>query len=145
MDKDYRDIVIAGSGPAGLAAAAMAAGVGAKVLWLEKMPRPAVKMRASGGNKCNFTNVLPENEFMAAFGRNGRFMSHALAAGGRAWLLEYLRSHGVEPVIAEKIFYFPSAGRSGDVIDAFLQPAIAGKTELRCGVSLPIFLLQTVV
>ncbi len=127
------DIIIAGSGPAGLSAAACAAGNGAKVLLLEKMPQYAVKMRASGGNRCNFTNNLPEPDFMEAFGRNGRFMSNALAVGGRDWLLEYMKKQGVKSVVAEEKFYFPASGRADDVIEAFRKPALAAGAVIRCG------------
>ena len=46
-------IIIIGSGPAGLAAAAAAAENGAQVTVLERMPELSVKLRASGGGKCN--------------------------------------------------------------------------------------------
>ena len=71
-------LLIIGSGPAGLAAAAAASENGALVTVLERMPELSIKLRASGGGKCNVSNTLPPVEFMEKFGRNGRFMQDAL-------------------------------------------------------------------
>ena len=51
-----------------------------RVLLLEKLPKIAAKLKATGGGKCNLTNTLSSSEFMEKFGKNGRFMSHALEA-----------------------------------------------------------------
>ncbi|MBO5958612.1 MAG: NAD(P)/FAD-dependent oxidoreductase, partial [Lentisphaeria bacterium] len=87
------DIVVCGSGPAGLSAALAAAQCGKKVLLAERLNRPSVKLLASGGGRCNFSNNLPEAKFMESFGRNGRFMTDALRTGGRDWLLDFLSAH----------------------------------------------------
>ncbi len=118
------DIVVCGSGPAGLSAALAAAQSGQRVLIAEKLNRPGVKLLASGGGRCNFTNNLPEEKFMASFGRNGRFMTEALRAGGRDWLLDFLRSKNVEPVLEDGVHYFPASRSAMDVRDAFLEEAL---------------------
>lgn len=129
------DVVVCGAGPAGLSAALSAAQSGKRVLIAEKLSRPGVKLLASGGGRCNFTNNLPEDKFMMSFGRNGRFMTEALRAGGREWLLDFLRSHKVEPVLEDGIHYFPASRSAMDVRDAFLEEAVrlgaALKTSLK--------------
>ncbi len=127
------DIVIVGSGPAGLAAGEYASGRGCRTLMLEKMPRTAVKMLASGGGRCNFSNNLPEEEFMASFGRSGRFMSEALKFAGRDWLLGHLRGRGVAAVLENGRFYFPAAGGASAVISSFMLPARKNGLEVRTG------------
>lgn len=130
MASEY-DIVIIGSGPAGLAAALSASQNGAKVLLCEKLSRPSVKLLASGGGRCNFSNTLPEQKFMAAFGRNGRFMTDALRVFGRDQLLDFLRSQGVEPVLEDGVHYFPKSRSAMDVRDAFLDRAVKAGAVLK--------------
>lgn len=125
------DIVIIGSGPAGLAAALSASQTGAKVLLCEKLSRPSVKLLASGGGRCNFSNTLPEQKFMECFGRNGRFMTDALRIFGRDQLLAFLRSQGVEPVLEDGVHYFPASRSAMDVRDAFLDAAVKAGTVLK--------------
>ena len=129
------DIVVCGSGPAGLSAALAAAECGKKVLLAERLSRPSVKLLASGGGRCNFSNNLPEPKFMESFGRNGRFMTDALRVGGRDWLLDFLSSHNVTPILEDGVHYFPESGCASDIRDAFLDQfkALGGvlKTDLK--------------
>ncbi len=124
-------VVVAGTGPAGIAAAYFAAQSGARVLLLERLDKPGVKLLASGGGRCNFSNTLPENEFMMSFGRNGRFMTQALKFFGRDQLLEFLKKHGVPHTVTDGKYYFPASGRAADVRDAFLENAKKMGVRLR--------------
>ena len=117
------NIVIIGSGPAGLAAAAAASLKKANVTVLERMPELSVKLRASGGGRCNCSNTLPDVSFMERFGRNGRFMQDALNCFSNENLLAFLKGNGV-PVSAEDGFhYFPDSGRAADIASAFRNKA----------------------
>ena len=51
------DVLIIGSGPSGLAAAAEAAGRGLKTAVLERNDLPARKVYATGNGRCNFSNT----------------------------------------------------------------------------------------
>ena len=73
------DTIIIGSGPAGLAAACAAGMRGKKCLILEKQSRPAMKLLASGGSRCNISNTLPLENFAEKFGVNWRFLLPALS------------------------------------------------------------------
>lgn len=71
------DIVIIGAGAAGLFAAASLANAGLKIAVLDKNAEPGVKLMASGGGKCNFSNrnICADNYA----GENPMFVSSALA------------------------------------------------------------------
>ena len=85
------DIAIIGSGPAGLAAAHAAVSNGKKVVILEKMAKPSLKLLASGGGRCNVSNTLEPEEFAMRFGRNWRFMLPALSLFSGEKMLQFFR------------------------------------------------------
>lgn len=122
-DSDFFDVIVCGSGPAGLSASLAAVQSGARTLLLERLPGLGTKLLASGGGRCNFSNLLPEPEFMAAFGRNGRFMTDALRTGGLDFIRSFLRSEGIETVAEDGFHCFPSTGRAASIRDAFLHAA----------------------
>ena len=75
------DVIICGSGPAGLAAGLAAASHGASTVILDPCYVAGRKLCATGNGRCNFSNTLPPLKFMAEFGRHGRFMADALREG----------------------------------------------------------------
>ncbi|MBD3808852.1 MAG: NAD(P)/FAD-dependent oxidoreductase [Epsilonproteobacteria bacterium] len=72
------DVIVVGGGAAGLIASITSARNGKSVLLLEKLSDIAAKLKAAGGERCNLTNTLCNDEFMARFEQNGRFMTHVL-------------------------------------------------------------------
>ena len=124
-------IIVIGSGPAGLAAAVSASENGAEVIVLERLPELSIKLRASGGGKCNFSNTLEPLAFMEKFGRNGRFMQDALNRFPNEYLLDFLEENNV-PVSADDGFhYFPVSGRAADISSAFRRKAAGNGTIFR--------------
>lgn len=87
------DVLILGAGAGGLRCAAVAAGRGRAVLVLEHGDKPARKVLASGGGRCNCTNARVE----AADYRcgNPHFVKSALARCTPADVLTWLREGGV--------------------------------------------------
>jgi len=65
-DKQY-DLIVIGSGAAGIIAAIVAARNGKRVLLLEKLSNIAAKLKATGGGRCNLTNTLSDEEFMEKY------------------------------------------------------------------------------
>jgi len=125
------DVIICGSGPAGLSAALAASSHGASAIVLERDHVIGRKLCATGNGRCNFSNTLPPLKFMAEFGRHGRFMVDALRAAPREFFLELLQQEGIRPAVENEIHYFPMNGRASDVRDAFLHAAKKAGAETR--------------
>ena len=124
------DVIICGSGPAGLAAALAAASNGASTVIIERDYVAGRKLCATGNGRCNFSNTLHPLKFMAEFGRHGRFMVDALRAAPREFFLDLLQKEGIRPTVENEIHYFPANGRASDVRDAFLKAAKKAGAEI---------------
>ncbi|MDD5372607.1 MAG: NAD(P)/FAD-dependent oxidoreductase [Sulfurimonas sp.] len=118
MTKSY-DIIIIGAGAAGMMAAVTSAKGGKKVLLLEKLPQIGAKLKATGGGRCNLTNTLSNEDFMAKFGRNGRFMQDALRVFDHKALMQFFEEIGVETHAPDGFRVFPTSHSSQTIISAF--------------------------
>jgi len=127
------DVVVIGAGPAGLMAAIAAAERGAAVTVLEQLDRPGAKLLATGGGRCNVTNAVPPEEFMAAFGRRGRFMTEALRALDSGALRGLLARLGVPTRARDGFHFFPASERAADVRDALVRRAKSLRTSIVLG------------
>lgn len=127
-------VAIIGAGPAGLMAGIAAAEAGAAAIVLEQLDRPAVKLLATGGGRCNFTNMLAVEEFMARFGRQGRFMQPALAGLDPQGLRAFFVGLGLNSYVTNDGWAYPVGDRAGDVRDALLKRCRELGVELRSGI-----------
>lgn len=120
MSKVY-DLIVVGSGAAGMMAAITAARESKSVLLLEKLSKIGAKLKATGGGRCNLTNTLSNEDFMSRFGRDGRFMSPALEALDHKDLMEFFRGIGVESHAPDGYRVFPITHSSSTIINAMAQ------------------------
>ena len=112
------DLIVVGSGAAGLIGAITAARNSKKVLILEQLPQIAAKLKATGGGRCNLTNTLDNESFMQSFGKNGRFMRDALNVLDYQKLMEFFKEIGVETHIPDGFRVFPKTHNSSTIIEA---------------------------
>ncbi|MBV5334646.1 MAG: NAD(P)/FAD-dependent oxidoreductase [Sulfuricurvum sp.] len=112
------DLIVVGGGAAGLIAAITAARRGNKVLLLEKLSKIASKLKATGGGRCNLTNTLSNEDFMARFGREGKFMTPALNAFDHRALIAFFADIGVESHAPDGYRVFPISHSSVSIITA---------------------------
>jgi len=112
------DLIVIGSGAAGLIGAITAAKNSKNVLLLEQLPNLASKLKATGGGRCNLTNTLDNEAFMKSFGKNGRFMRDALNTMDYKDLMEFFKEIGVETHIPDGFRVFPKTHSSNTIIDA---------------------------
>ena len=115
------DLIVVGSGAAGIMASIRSARDGKKVLLIEKLSKIASKLKATGGGKCNLTNTLSDDEFMKSFGKNGRFMSDAIRNLNNKKLIEFFDSIGVKTDSLDGFRVFPVGHNSSSIIKALLD------------------------
>ena len=125
-------IVIIGAGPAGLAAAIAAARAGARVVVVEQLDRPGVKLLATGGGRCNITNVCETGEFMARLGRQGRFLRDALSVLDARGVVEWMEELGV-PTCTDGLRVYPASQSAQTVQRALVHRARELGVEFRFG------------
>jgi predicted Rossmann fold flavoprotein len=116
------NVVVVGGGAAGLVAAWRAASLGHRVRLLEANGRLGVKLRISGGGKCNLTHDGPPRSLLAAFSREqGRFLRPSLHAFDNQAVLDLLRREGVETYCREngRVFPLDRPGSAAAVVEAF--------------------------
>ncbi|MGW8193176.1 MAG: NAD(P)/FAD-dependent oxidoreductase [Desulforhopalus sp.] len=108
--------LVVGGGAAGLMAAARAAESGAQVTLLEKMSRTGRKIGISGKGRCNLTNSAELEDFIAHFGKNGRWLRQCFQQFFRPDLVRLFTSKKL-PVVTERGGrIFPESGRALDVV-----------------------------
>ena len=72
--KDF-EVAIIGAGPAGMMAGIRATELGAKVVIIEKNPKPGRKLLITGQGRCNITqNETELKKLIEKFGANGKFL-----------------------------------------------------------------------
>lgn len=119
MNKKY-DIVVIGAGPAGILAAIAAAQENKNVLLCDHKDRPGMKLLLSGGGRCNLSNMLDDQAFMASFGRQGRFLQPALATMGRENFLALLAGIGVQTFCPDNMRIYPVSNSAASVLQALM-------------------------
>jgi hypothetical protein len=125
-------IIVIGAGGAGLLAAARAAESGARVVLLERNARPGVKLRISGGGKCNITHDGTMEHVRSAFlPREARFLKPSFHRCTNRDVRERLERQGVATMVRDDERVFPVSGHAQDVVDALVQPLHALGVEIR--------------
>ncbi len=129
------DLIVIGGGPAGLMAAGQAAaylGGQGRVLLLEKMEKPARKLRITGKGRCNVTNDRPREEFLAKVRQGADFFRPAFEAFDNRTAIRWFESELVPLAHERGGRIFPVSGRAWDVAEALAAWAVSSGAEIRC-------------
>lgn len=130
------DLIVIGGGPAGLMAAGEAAaflGGRGRVLLLEKMEKPARKLRITGKGRCNLTNDRPRTEFLNKVRQGREFLEPAFEAFDNRAAIEFVERELGVPLVHERGGrIFPASGRAWEVAEAFVAWASGKGVEIRC-------------
>ncbi|NQV98968.1 MAG: NAD(P)/FAD-dependent oxidoreductase [Rhodospirillales bacterium] len=127
------DVIIIGAGAAGLMAAITCGRRGRRTLVLERSPKPAEKIRISGGGRCNFTNLhtSPAN-FIS---NNPRFCISALKQYDPHRFIELVNQHGIA-FHEKKLGQLFCDGASTQIIQMLLDECRKAGVEIRLGVEI---------
>ena len=132
MNEEKYDLIVIGSGAAGIISAIVASRAGKKVLLLEKLSKIASKLKATGGGRCNLTNTLSNEDFMARFGREGRFMQDALKAFDNKALVTFMDEIGVETHAPDGFRIFPTSHSSSTIIEGLHKEMVRLGIQVTC-------------
>ena len=135
-------IVVIGAGAGGMMAAGRAAQMGTEVLLLEKMEPPGKKILISGKTRCNLTNARELEDFITAYGLNGRFLYSAFHRFFRDDLLALMKHYGVETKTERGGRVFPASDDAHDVVHAFERYLANYRVELQTGVKVTAITTQ---
>lgn len=126
------DVIVVGAGAAGLMAAGTAARNGSRVLLLEKMEKPARKVRITGKGRCNLTNAKPAEEFAANLRTNADFMQTAFSEFNNRATMRFFERMGVKLVTERGERVFPESGKAADIANALEYYCRDYGVEIQC-------------
>ncbi|MDR0993629.1 MAG: aminoacetone oxidase family FAD-binding enzyme [Verrucomicrobiota bacterium] len=124
-------VLIIGAGPAGLVAALTLArhAPGVRIALADRLPKAGVKLAATGGGRGNISHAATEEEFAAAFGKQGRFTLPAFRAlPPKAWRA-LLKKLGVDSFIDASGRIYPAFESAAYVRDALVKACRDGGVD----------------
>jgi predicted Rossmann fold flavoprotein len=118
----HYDVIILGAGASGLMCAAqLRQNSSLSVALIEGNNRPALKLKASGGGKCNLTNVEVDASHYLG---DENLIKSVLSTFPQKALLDYFRDGGLRPVIRSERYYF--CPKSSDEVISILMGKASG-------------------
>ncbi len=131
-EKTSPNIIVIGAGASGLMAAGQAASLGARVVLLEKMSKPALKLGITGKGRCNFTNSADYQDFVTHFQKKSRkFLAPSLTNFSNQDLIRFFRDLGLESVEQRGGRIFPSTERAHDLVRALVDWVQKNKVKIQ--------------
>jgi hypothetical protein len=124
-------VVVVGAGPAGLMAALSAARSGARVIVCEQLAEPGVRLLATGGGHCNFTNTLATDDFVRRFGTKRRFVAPAINALDGNRLRLFFEELGIASHSPDGFHVFPVSDSARSIRNALQQACRKLRVEFR--------------
>lgn len=131
------EVIVMGGGAAGMVAAWRAALKGHTVTLLEANQKLGVKLRISGGGKCNITHDGSVKAVLAAFSKEqARFLKPAFHRFSNLDVLELLHREGVETYVRGngRVFPLDRPGSAAAVVAAFERVLRRAGVQVRVGV-----------
>lgn len=128
---DYDTIVI-GAGAAGLMAGGTAAACGQTCLIIEKMEKPARKVRITGKGRCNITNTKDIGQFMEKVNAGQPLAEASLRSFDNLKTIAFFESIGLRLATERGERVFPASGKAWDVAESLISWVLRSGAEIRC-------------
>ncbi len=116
-----KKIGIIGAGPAGLMTAILAKNENNEVYILERNSKIAMKLKMTGGGRCNITNMSFDGDFLDKVVRNKKFVYSSYAKFNNYDLIDFLENEGIATIAEEDGRVFPKSQQSQSLIDFFYK------------------------
>lgn len=116
-----KDVVIIGSGPAGLFTGINIDGRKLDTVILEKKSSAGKKLLISGGGQCNITHSGNISDFLEKYGDKKRYLRNTLYGFTNEDLVEFFEKRGLEMEIEESGKIFPKTRKAEDVLNILLN------------------------
>ncbi|MEE5993572.1 MAG: NAD(P)/FAD-dependent oxidoreductase [Oscillospiraceae bacterium] len=110
-------VVIIGGGASGCFSAVQCAGMGKKVILIEKNNRLGKKLRITGKGRCNLTNNCDTDTLMKNIPRNGRFLYSAFASFNSQDIMNYFENLGVKLKTERGNRVFPMSDQANEIAE----------------------------
>lgn len=136
MKQQQYDVIVIGGGASGMMAAGRAAERGKRVLLLEKNSSLGVKLKITGGGRCNITNAQDDQHLLLShYGAAAPFLHSSFAQFGVADTFTFFESRGLPLVVQAGLRAFPKTEKALDVskvLEVYLQQ---NKVEVRSSIT----------
>jgi predicted Rossmann fold flavoprotein len=129
------DLLVIGSGPAGLFTAINAAKPGRHIGIIEKNGSAGVKLLLTGGGKCNLTHAGTREDFLRHYGgaAKARFVKPSLYGFPHLDLMRFFEQRGVSITLSDDGKAFPATMKSRDILRCLMDECARHGIEIRYG------------
>ena len=123
-------VIVVGGGPAGIMAAITAA-KNNEVTLIERNKEIGMKLRLTGGGRCNITNNRDIEEFFDKIVNNKKFLYSALYTFSNYSLLEYFSNNGLEYKVELDEKVYTKSDKADEVIDLLRNDLEKNKVKIK--------------
>ena len=113
-------VIVVGGGPAGIMAS-LSAAKNNEVVLIERNSQIGMKLKLTGGGRCNITNNRDIEEFFDKIVSNKKFLYSALYTFSNYQLLDYFDSKGLEYKVELDQKVYTKSDKADDVIEVFKE------------------------
>ena len=123
-------VIVVGGGPAGIMAA-LSAAKNNEVTLIERNKEIGMKLRLTGGGRCNITNNRDIEEFFDKIVNNNKFLYSALYTFSNYSLLEYFSNNGLEYKVELDEKVYTKSDKADEVIELLRNDLEKNKVKVR--------------